>query len=364
LRKDPSRRIDAEEAERLLRQAATQLPSPATAAAPASTTLAEETTSTPAPATTATAARKRRRWLIAAVAAVIVAAAVVAGRVSNVPTDHAAVPTTSMPPDPAPTGWYYSTQDSDFSVPIPDGWQQLHEGQHVEFHEPGGARMLAIDKLGAPKADLLADARAAETADRETGRYPHYEPIDISAVTYQVRAVDREWTYADAGGMRMHTVSRTFVAENGQYTIDWTTPDTAWTASKAALLRILAGFHAQQVQASSGVASPSARPSRSVRPPASAKSTSPPAQPLFTDRPIINLGSGKCIDIPGNSADTLAEIQMWDCLNIAGQRFTFTRDNTLRILGKCLEIRGINNGTNLRIATCTGAPARRGSDST
>jgi eukaryotic-like serine/threonine-protein kinase len=357
LRKEPSQRIRAEEAERLLRQAADQLASPADAAAPASTT--------PLPTTTATAAKKRRRWLIAAGAAAVAAAlvAVIAVRVSNTLTDHAAVTATSMRPDPAAlTGWGYYTQDPDFSVPVPDGWQQLHEGQHVEFYEPGGARVLVIDKLGAPKADLLADARAIETADRETGRYPHYEPIGISAVNYQARAVDREWTYAEPGGMRMHAVSRTFVAENGQgYRVDWTTPDTAWTASKAALLRILAGFHTQQVLASSDAASPSARSSssRSIRPSASAKPTSPPARPVFTDRPIINLDSGRCIDIPGGNPDTMAEIQMWDCFDSAEQKFTFLPDNTLRAVGKCLEIRSISNGSNLRIASCTGEARQR-----
>ncbi|GAA4672898.1 hypothetical protein Prum_076570 [Phytohabitans rumicis] len=103
----------------------------------------------------------------------------------------------------------------------------------------------------------------------------------------------------------------------------------------------------------------SAAPSRSVRP----TKTSAPTQPLFTDRPIVNESSGKCIDVPGSSADTPAEIQMWDCHDVAGEKFTHAADGTLRVLGKCLEIRSTGNGSTLRIAGCT-AGARQQFDLT
>ncbi|WTY53469.1 protein kinase [Micromonospora sp. NBC_01412] len=397
LRKDPSLRIDAEEAERLLRQAVTEQPSPAPAQASASTTptatamaveaapqeepapkpsvTTAEPARTPIATKTATAATKRNRWLIAAVVAVgLVGAVAVQPLISNALANDAkhdpALGTSVSPTHPPMAGWHYYTQDPGFSVPVPDGWQQLRDGTRVEFHQLDSRRVLAIDALGVPKADLLADARAAEAADRETGRYPDYKPVHLHKVSYRARAVDREWTYVDAGGRRMHALSRTFIAENGQaYAIDWTTPDDAWTSGQDTLSLILGSFRALQALASPGGASASPRPSRGVSPsprasvtptgsPKPAKSSTL-AKPRFTNRAIINNGSGTCIDVPDSSPTTTAEIQMWDCHGAAGEQFTLAADRTLRVVGKCLEVRGTSNGSTLRIATCTGSAKQR-----
>ncbi|WP_433346735.1 protein kinase domain-containing protein [Micromonospora sp. CA-111912] len=403
LRKDPSRRIDAEEAERLLRQAVPEEPSLAPAQASASPTPTVTTTTgptaktathdestpmpsvttspldrpaqTPTAATTTAAATRRNRWLIAAVAAVgLVGVIAVQPLISNALADdakHDPVLGTSASPTNAPmAGWHYYTEDSRFSIPVPDGWQQLRDGTRVEFHELDSRRVLAIDALGVPKADLLAAARAAEAADRETRKYPEYEQAHLRKVNYRARAVDREWTYTAAGGTRMHALSRTFVAENGQaYAIEWTTPDNAWAAGQGALSLILEGFRAQQAPASPGGASTSPRPSRSVSPsprgsvtpprsPKPAKSSTS-AKPRFTNRPIINNGSGTCIDVPGSSPTTTAKIQTWECHGAAGGQFTLAADRTLRVVGKCLEITDTSNGPHLRIATCTGSAKQR-----
>ncbi|MFF3867486.1 protein kinase [Micromonospora sp. NPDC001898] len=402
LRKDPSRRIDAEEAERLLRQAVSEEPSPAHAhaqtsasARPAATGTTAETATqeeptpkpsattapsdkpaqTPTATTTAPATTRRNRWLIAAVAAVgLVGVIAVQPLISNALADDAkhdpALGTSVSPTQPPMAGWHYYTQDPGFSVPVPDGWQQLRDGTRVEFHELGSRRTLAIDALGAPKADLLADARAAEAADRETGRYPDYKPVRLHKVNYRARAVDREWTYVDVSGRRMHALSRTFVAENGQaYAIDWTTPDDAWTPGQDTLSLILGSFRALQAQASPGGASTSPRPHRSVSPsprasvtpsrsPKPAKSSTL-AKPRFSNRPIINNGSGTCIDVPDSSPTTTAKIQTWECHGAAGEQFTLAADRTLRVVGKCLEITDTSNGPHLRIATCTGSAKQR-----
>ncbi|MER5702495.1 ricin-type beta-trefoil lectin domain protein [Micromonospora sp. NPDC002296] len=129
------------------------------------------------------------------------------------------------------------------------------------------------------------------------------------------------------------------------------------------------GFRALQAQASPGGASTSARPSRSVSP-SPRVSVTPPRSPRpaksstsakarFTNRPIINNGSGTCIDVPDSSPTTTAKIQTWECHGAAGEQFTLAADRTLRVVGKCLEITDTSNGPHLRIATCTGSAKQR-----
>ncbi|GAB2959553.1 hypothetical protein GCM10027280_55410 [Micromonospora polyrhachis] len=396
LRKDPSQRISAEETARLLRQAITEQPAPAPAAVPtgtppagtalpgepsrtpAATSTAVPATSTAAPAdpasaatstaTAASAATKKRRygWLIAAVVAVgLVGVLAIQPLLNNAVADDGKpdpVPGTSMSPTPATrAGWHYYTQDPRFSVPVPDGWQQLRDGRRVEFRELEGRRVLVVEALGAPKADLLADARAAEAADRKTERYSKYERVHLREVDYRARAVDREWTYTEPDGTRMHALTRSFVAENGQaYRIQWVTLDSAWTAGQGDLALVLEGFRVPQAPVSPSAGSTSAGPHKSVpaKTPGATKSSTL-AAPRFTDRPIVNNGSGKCIDVPDSNRNTTAEIQMWDCHGVAGEKFTLGADFTLRVLGKCLELRGTSNGSNLRIATCTGSATQR-----
>ncbi|MGW0436594.1 protein kinase domain-containing protein [Micromonospora sp. NPDC003197] len=431
LRKDPSQRIDADEAERLLRQAITEQPSPASASAPGSAapgsaapgsaapgsavpssaglagaapegvparsavpqsaaavrasqeestqgrpvgpaSPAQEPARTPAAnaaAATANATAKKRKygWLIAAAVVAVGLVGVIAVQplinkagaddVKQDPVFNTSMSTTSM----ARPGWHYYTQDPSFSVPVPDGWQQLRDGRRVEFRELDGRRVLTVEALGAPKADLLADARSAEAADRESGKYPTYERVHLREVNYRTRAVDREWTYADSGGTRMHALSRTFVAENGQaYKIQWITPDGAWAAGQHDLALILDGFRVQQAPVSPSAGSTLAGPTKSAptKTPSTTKGSTL-ASPRYTGRPIINNGSGKCIDVPDSNPNTTAEIQMWDCHGVDGEKFTLGANHSVRVLGKCLELRGTSNGSKLRIATCTGSDIQK-----
>jgi len=76
-----------------------------------------------------------------------------------------------------------------------------------------------------------------------------------------------------------------------------------------------------------------------------------------TGRPFENMMTGGCLDAPDASAT--AEIQMWACNATDAQRFAFASDGTLRVLGKCVQIRGTDNGARLGIASCTGSSAQR-----
>ena len=77
-----------------------------------------------------------------------------------------------------------------------------------------------------------------------------------------------------------------------------------------------------------------------------------------TGKPFVNMQTGNCLDVP-DGAGTTADIQLWHCLGVDGQKFAFASDGTLRVYGKCLQVRGTDNGSRLRIATCTGASAQR-----
>jgi serine/threonine protein kinase len=398
LRKDPKQRISADEAERLLRQALTDQPTPAPARAAASVTptgASEETvpqeepapksSAAPAPpdqpartltATTGTATTRRKGWLTAAAVAAVALAGVIAVQplIGNALSDDAkpdfTLGASTSPTDSPMVGWRYYTQESGFSVLVRDGWQQLRNGTRVEFHELESRTLLAVDALGKPAADLLANARAAEAAARRTGRYPDYKPVHLREVDYRARAVDREWTYLHAGGTRMQASSRTFVAEDGQaYTIDWTTPADAWASGQNTIALILESFRASHGEGSPGEASPSPSSQRSGSPSPSAGVTasrspkpttsSTQERARFTNRPIVNNGSGTCIDVPDGSPTTTASMRTWECRGVAGQRFTLAADDTLRALGRCLEATETGNGPHLRIAACTGSAKQR-----
>jgi GH43 family beta-xylosidase len=51
--------------------------------------------------------------------------------------------------------------------------------------------------------------------------------------------------------------------------------------------------------------------------------------------------SGKCIDVAGDDTGTTgAPVQVWDCLGVADQQWTVGSDQTIRTLGKCLDVDG------------------------
>lgn len=67
-------------------------------------------------------------------------------------------------------------------------------------------------------------------------------------------------------------------------------------------------------------------------------------------------GHGKCIDVDTNTAVAGNKVQLWDCNNATGQRWSITADGTIRAFGKCLDIvgNGTANGTKVQLWDCTG----------
>ncbi|MFD0788515.1 hypothetical protein ACFQZ8_31760, partial [Micromonospora azadirachtae] len=158
---------------------------------------------------------------------------------------------------PPGTGWHYHRDDPRFLVPVLDGWQPRRVGDRIEFREPDGARLLVVGELESAPASVVADLRAREKAERK--QYDDYRKVRLAPVEYQVRAAEWEWTYTGGDGMRMHAVSRDFVANNGHaYTIGWSTADAEWSASRSTFELVADGFQALP---------PAGVPSRSAGPP-------------------------------------------------------------------------------------------------
>jgi len=257
-------------------------------------------------------------------------------------------------------GWHFYRDSPGFSVPVPDGWLPVRDGRHVEFREPGGTRVLSVDEIDPPAGSLLSDARSRAKAAIGSGDYPKYKRIGIGEVSYHVRAVEHEWTYA--GATAMHAVSRAFVSESGRaYLIGWRTSEAVWEANQPALALVFDGFRAGQAEPTLPAAA-SVRPSKSTGAapkPTKTRASSAPTTAAPVGRQLKNMATGTCIDVPNSNPDGGAEIQMWPCNDTAGQRFTMPADATIRTLGKCLQIDGTTDGSTLQLATCTGGGTQR-----
>jgi hypothetical protein len=85
--------------------------------------------------------------------------------------------------------------------------------------------------------------------------------------------------------------------------------------------------------------------------------TPPPA----TGNALKSNWNGRCIDIPGGTANDGARLQMYDCNGTAAQQWAFNGDGTVRALGKCMDPAGgaSANGTPIQLVTCNGNPVQR-----
>jgi O-glycosyl hydrolase len=98
-----------------------------------------------------------------------------------------------------------------------------------------------------------------------------------------------------------------------------------------------------------------------VRVPMGASDFSATAQPYSYDDNLsastgttVGVGSGRCLDDTGNTANGV-QVYIWDCTNgNANQQFTYTSGSQLQIAGKCLDAngQGTTNGTKVILWTC------------
>ncbi|WP_417323598.1 protein kinase domain-containing protein [Dactylosporangium cerinum] len=368
--KDPAQRIDADAAERLLRQVLREPLGDTSRAGGADTGTGAER---PADDTARRIRTLRPRWrqLIGALAALLVLG-LTAGvllvarehpteisRASDSPS--ADVRQSSFPAaaatEPAPLTWSVYQDGSGFAVPAPRDWQVARQGNEVDFREPGGDRLLVVSQTSAPEPDPLAELTAREKTRATGGQYRGYRRIAITAVNYHLSAADWEWTYTTGADHLIHVRQRTFVtAKQKGYTIAWSAPESAWAASADAFRRITDGFRPAPNPSAAGT-------QRSATPPPGATSPAKPStaagMPGFQ---LIGKASGRCLDVANPDSPDPVRLQIWDCSagRARNQRWTFFPDGSIRLLGRCMDVLGASsdNGAAIQLTTCNGTPAQ------
>jgi poly(hydroxyalkanoate) depolymerase family esterase len=77
--------------------------------------------------------------------------------------------------------------------------------------------------------------------------------------------------------------------------------------------------------------------------------------------PIVGSASGKCLDVPNSSTANGTQLQLWDCQQLTGQRFTRNSAGQLQVGGKCLDAEGWGSaeGTRVVIWDCSGGANQR-----
>lgn len=69
---------------------------------------------------------------------------------------------------------------------------------------------------------------------------------------------------------------------------------------------------------------------------------------------VVLANGGKCLDDTGASTRNGTGIQIWTCKGDTAQKWTVVQDQTLRVVGKCLDESGTANGSAARLETCAG----------
>ncbi|MEV0389770.1 serine/threonine-protein kinase [Nonomuraea sp. NPDC050643] len=258
LRRLPAARMTAEEAARLLHEAASET----TALRPADGATHDMTS---------VRRRGRARWIAVGAVAVLGAGGVLlfsqfltpppAGSPST-PTASAAAPSPEPSPEPStepsteptkepskeptreatatpsaaqvPGGWRpYTSTAGRFSIALPDRWQAKKNPQRdsISFTGPGspGAMIVEWTVPDLPWRDPVKHWAALEKEIKDKGEFERYTRIGITPVDYLGRqAADWEFTRV-RGGVLIHVINRGFHTADGRpYALYWETPHSRW----------------------------------------------------------------------------------------------------------------------------------------
>jgi serine/threonine protein kinase len=276
LRKDPAERLQAEDAERLLREAVATLES--LPAVPKPRTPVDDDIRASAPVVPTE--KRRSRKPIAVIAAVVVLIAglvvLVVTRSSSKPTAGAdpgatqAAATVTTPPAttatsagpsaaasasasaPAsaspsasasggrialPAGFVDYKDKTGFSVYVPKGWTTSKEGS-IRYWRDGKGHTLGIDQTGKPRSNPVADWRSQRDARVQGGDFPKYHEVKLASVDYFVKAADWEFTFSKGG--TQHVNNRGVVTSAHQaYGFWFQTSDSDWSEYRKDVLQVV-----------------------------------------------------------------------------------------------------------------------------
>ena len=88
----------------------------------------------------------------------------------------------------------------------------------------------------------------------------------------------------------------------------------------------------------------------------------PPSSPPAAGQQIVGTGSGRCVDITGQSTADGTRLQLYDCHSNWNQKWRYTNNTLVNPQsGKCVNANGggTANGTAVNLLTCNGSGAQR-----
>ncbi|MFJ6199420.1 protein kinase [Micromonospora sp. NPDC092111] len=285
LRRDPARRITADEAEPLLRAALDTAATAEPAGTGPSVSVAPDrppvdpgdpgATTGAGPSARAPGGRRHRRTALVALAGAGVllagAGAVLAVQGGAEPRPHApgggagspmarpaAFPCAAPPPAtatpvrsaPAPpgeryglvAGWTWYADPAGFRIAAPAGWLRYRDGAVTCLREPGGPRVLSVAPGDAP-ADPVAHWKAEERRLTDDGRLAGYRRVEISALDMFRGGALWECGWTNAAGNRLHTARLLVrVTPERAYTVSWLTDEFDWQVNATYFLMIRQSF--------------------------------------------------------------------------------------------------------------------------
>jgi poly(3-hydroxybutyrate) depolymerase len=96
--------------------------------------------------------------------------------------------------------------------------------------------------------------------------------------------------------------------------------------------------------------------------PTTGPTTAPPSSPPAAGQQIVGVGSGRCVDITGQSTADGTRLQLYDCHSNWNQKWRYTNNTLVNPqTGKCVNANngGTANGTAVNLLTCNGSGAQR-----
>jgi len=268
LEREPSRRLTAVAARRMLERVAAEqdpsptvalrVPPPRDAPPPAEQTSAlpvaavRAAAAAPAPAAPAPQPRRpawdrpppvvrRRRsrgpalvaglvLLLAAAAVALVVALDPGGSDDETPAAVGSSPLASASADPAaalPDGWTRLEAEQGWSIGVPPGYvRSTYRGTQVQLRDPEARRTLRVDVQTA--ADGGAEQALGRLSPQLGGQLADYQELRLEAADYRgLDAADLEFTYVDQTELRV--LDRAVVAEDGRtYYLYWQVNASDW----------------------------------------------------------------------------------------------------------------------------------------
>lgn len=82
---------------------------------------------------------------------------------------------------------------------------------------------------------------------------------------------------------------------------------------------------------------------------------------VATGQQVQSMFASRCVDVHGPSTDDGTPLQLWDCINVPEERWSWDGGRVRGFGGKCLDVRGpsTDNGTPVQLFTCVDGPQQQ-----